>query len=364
MATITKIPRDAGFVYKARIRRDGMGELSRTFKNRSDAVKWAKAREVEQEREDAGLVHEGHKHTLSEAITRYRAEILPEHRPETARKYEGHLACWTERLGHLRLADVSPARIAAGRDELDGAGKSSATVNRYLATLASVLTACVRRWHWLSASPMRGVEKLGEGNAGTRYLSEDELHRLLEACRTSASPDLYLAVLLSITTGGRQGEILGLRWRDVDLAGRILHLRADNDTRTKGGIRTLPITDPIYPIIAERRAACLAANKGRVTALRDPGLVFPSRVTRSQPVALRTPWETALRRAGVEQFRWHDLRHSAASFLAKGGASLLEIGTVLGHKSANTTKRYAHLTEKHTHDLVRGMAEKILGDQS
>ena len=71
---------------------------------------------------------------------------------------------------------------------------------------------------------------------------------------------------------------------------------------------------------------------------------------------------TALRRAGIENFRWHDLRHSAASFLAKNGASLIEIGAVLGHKSANTTKRYSHLTEQHTHALVRGMSDKLLGN--
>ncbi|NCA73075.1 MAG: site-specific integrase, partial [Sphingobacteriia bacterium] len=96
-----------------------------------------------------------------------------------------------------------------------------------------------------------------------------------------------------------------------------------------------------------------------VRALRDPGLIFPSRVTTTKPVDLRTPWETALKRAGIERFRWHDMRHSAASFLAANGASLLEIGAVLGHKSPATTKRYAHLTEQHTHDLVRAMTADL-----
>lgn len=119
-----------------------------------------------------------------------------------------------------------------------------------------------------------------------------------------------------------------------------------------------PVAPQAMSLLQARRDE---TRQGEVTALRDDGLVFPSRVTRSKPVALRTLWETALKRAGIEGFKWHDLRHSAASFLAKGGASLLEIGAVLGHKSANTTKRYAHLTEQHTHDLVRGMAERLLG---
>jgi integrase len=357
MATITKISRPTGPVYKARIRPDGQAELSKTFKNRSDAVKWARAREVELDRDDAGMVTEGQKHTLTDAITRYRSEVLPELRPETARKYEQHLEFWGPKLGHLRLSEVIPAKIAKVRDELAADGKAPATRNRYLATLASVLTSCVKDWHWLTASPMAGVSKPTEDNGGTRFLSEDELDRLLTACRESKSPDLLLAVMLSITTGGRQGEILGLRWKDLDLTAGTLYLRVDNET-TKGGIRTLPIAPQALPLLQARRDA---HRQGKVTALHDDSLVFPSRVSRSKPVSLRTPWETALLRAGIESFRWHDLRHSAASFLAKGGASLLEIGAILGHKSANTTKRYAHLTEQHTNALVLDMADKLLG---
>jgi integrase len=358
MATITKINRPAGPVYKARIRPDGRPELSRTFKNRSDAAKWARAREVERDRDDSGLVSEGQKHTLAEAIARYREEVLPELRPETARKYAQHLEHWAPRLGHLRLSEVTPQKIAAVRDELAADERAPATRNRYLATIASVLTACVKRWHWLASSPMQGVAKPTEANGGTRFLSDDELERLLTACRASVSPDLLVAVMLSITTGARQGEILGLRWRDVDLDAGILRLRVDAETTTKGGIRTLPIAPQAVSLLLARRETRRAS---KVTPLRDDGYVFPSRVTNSKPVTLRRPWETALHRAGIEGFRWHDLRHSAASFLAKGGASLLEIGAVLGHKSANTTRRYAHLTEQHTNDLVLSLADKLLG---
>lgn len=101
---------------------------------------------------------------------------------------------------------------------------------------------------------------------------------------------------------------------------------------------------------------------GKVAPLRPAGLVFPSRVTATWPVSLRTPWETALKRASIEDFRWHDLRHSAASVLAKGGAGLLEIGAVIRHKPANTTKWYAHLTEQHLADLVHGLGARLLGN--
>jgi integrase len=358
MATIEKVQRREGVVYKAKVRRDGYATVCKSFKTRSDAQKWARRLETGMDADDTGLTNEGQKHTLADAIARYRAEVLTELRPETARKYEQHLDFWGAKLGHLRLSEIIPAKVAKVRDGLAADSLAPATQNRYMATLASVLTACVKRWHWLPASPMTGVSKPSESNGGTRFLSEAELERLLIACRESASPDLLLAVMLSITTGGRQGEILGLRWKDVDLAAGLLHLRVDAQTTTKGGIRTLPIAPQALSLLKARRDA---SREGKVTALHDDGLVFPSRVTRSKPIALRTPWETALKRAGIESFRWHDLRHSAASFLAKGGASLLEIGAVLGHKSANTTKRYAHLTEQHTNALVLDMANKLLG---
>jgi len=371
MATITKIARESGTVYKARVRKAGQaGQISKTFHTRSAAERWARQFESQLEQDNAGLTNEAQRHTLADAIKKYRSEVLPTKRPHTQRPYRLHLTYWEQQLGRLRLSEVTAAKIAACRDALmpvdeDGqplpTAKDPNTVARYLATLASVLTACKKRWHWLAVSPMQQVEKPGKPNSGTRYLSDDELHRLLAACRESSSPDLLLAVLLSIITGARQGEILGLRWQDVDMQAGVIRVRADAETTTKGGIRSLPIAAQVRPLLQARLDA---RQQGKVTQLRGAGLVFPSRVSANKPVSLRTPWETALRRANITGLRWHDMRHSCASFLARNGASLLEIGAVLGHRSANTTKRYAHLTEQHTHQLVRGMSDKLLGGRS
>lgn len=361
MATIEKLPRQAGIVYKCTVRKVGHPKISRTFKTRSAAERWGRKYESDLERDDAGLTSEANRRSLSEAIAAFREEKLPDLSPTTARPYSLHLEFWDKQLGHLRLAEVSAAKIDAERDALRAAGRSPATVNRYLATLASVLTLAVKGKHWLKTSPMREVAKLTERNAGTRFLSDEELARLLTACRESASPDLLLAVLLAISTGARQAEIMGLRWADIDLDNQVLRVRVNNATANKGQPRALPIAAAALPLLQERfRQEQARHREEKVTPLRDPGLVFPSRVSRNQPVQLRQPWETALLRAKIANFRWHDLRHSAASFLAKRGASLLEIGAILGHKSANTTKRYAHLTEKHAHALVHAMADDLL----
>lgn len=350
MATIRKLPqKDGSFHWQAVVRKEGRPARYATFHTRTDAVRWARTQEVDLERDDSGITTEAHRHTLQQAIDRYRREVLPELRPSTQYSYQIHLVWWEAQLGTLHLAELHPARIATCRDLLIKAGKSPATVTRYLATLASVITAAVRRWHWLPSSPLAQVSKPTVRNERQRFLTEDELSRLLAACRESSSRDLLLAVLLAVSTGARQGEILGLRWRDIDLERGILHLRAGIETVTKGGSRSVALAAEVAPLLEARAATGTLAED----------LIFPSRVTRRHPIDLRKPFSTALERACIKDFHWHDLRHACASFLAKDGASLLEIGAILGHRNASTTKRYSHLTEDHAHELTRRMSRRL-----
>jgi hypothetical protein len=112
MATIEKVQRREGMVYKAKVRRDGHPTLCKTFKTRSLAERWARKLETGIDADDTGLTSEAQKHTLADAIARYRIEVLPGLRPETARKYREHLEFWSPRLGHLRLSEVLPPKVA------------------------------------------------------------------------------------------------------------------------------------------------------------------------------------------------------------------------------------------------------------
>lgn len=342
MATFDSIQGKRGIRIKARIRKNGVVKC-KTFANKSAAKAWALKEEAVLDAVAAGIQTEASRHTLCQAVTKYRAEILPSLAPETARKYSQHLEFWESRFGPVRLDGISPRMIASERDALTGDGKSPSTANRYLATLASVYKAASRRWHWLDTNPVRNVEK-GREAQRDRFLSRDEVKRLLEACRKSESRDLFPAVLLSITTGGRQGEVLGLRWEYIDLDRGIAIV-----PKTKNGdARSLALVPEAVEILKDRKPEDAT------------GWVFPSK-SGERPMQLRTPWITALRRAEIENFRWHDLRHSVASFLAERGHSLKEIGSVLGHRSINTTSRYAHLTESHAHQLVQDMAVDVVG---
>jgi integrase len=151
-------------------------------------------------------------------------------------------------------------------------------------------------------------------------------------------------VVLALATGARLGELLGLRWADVDLTRGVARL-----ARTKNGEpRTLPLAGHALAILKARAAERRS----------DASFVFPSEHGRT-PATLRKPWERALAEAGIADFRFHDLRHTAASYLAMTGATPTDIAAVLGHKTLAMVKRYAHLSDQHVSRVVARMNESI-----
>jgi integrase len=225
--------------------------------------------------------------------------------------------------------------------------RSNATVNHYLAALSHVFTIAVKEWQWCDDNPVHKVTKPRLPRGRVRFLSDEERLRLLAACQASRNPYLHTIVVLALATGARRGELLGLRWPDVDLKRATLTFR-----ETKNGERrAVPLTGP---------ALALMHQHAKVRRL-DTTLVFPN-TTGRRPVGIREAWEYAVKRAGIVDFRFHDLRHTAASYLAMSGASLAEIAEVLGHKTLAMVKRYAHLSEAHTRGVVERMNRAVFGE--
>jgi len=251
------------------------------------------------------------------------------------------------------LSDLTRALIIEQRDKLlsstngNVAQRSPATVNRYMAALGHALTIAANEWEWIEENPMRKISKLSEPRGRVRFLDDKERERLLEACKASASPYLHTLVVLALSTGARQGELINLRWSDVDLQRRIITL---HDTKNKER-RLLPLAHYALQLMEEH-------NKVRNIA---SDLVFPSPSYPMKPWDSRSTWLSALKKAGIQNFRFHDLRHSCASYLAMNGASLAEIAEVLGHKTLAMVRRYAHLSEAHTAKVVQSMNERIFG---
>lgn len=333
MATIQKRRRkDGGTSWDVMVRVRGYPPRGKTFRTRLEAETWAARTEA--------AAH-GRTLVLGRDIT--LAQLIDEATPRLRRPVAAALTYWREQLGTLATRDVTPALIAQHRDRLIGAPtrahghkrtkpRSASTVRSYLAVLAAVFKIGVRELRWCEANPVRDVALPAASAGRTRFLSNDERKALLDACRVSEAPALYALVMLALTTGARKGELYGLRWSDVDLVRRWAIFPKTKNGTARGV--------PLVPAVV-----------GELAKLPRLGeRVFPEDMTRA--------WRTVLRRAALSEFRFHDLRHSAASHLVASGASLIEIAALLGHKDIRMTHRYSHVHNAHTLALV----DRVMGN--
>ena len=331
--------------YRVQVRKRGFPPLTATFERKTDADKWGRETESDIERGLRFPQHEAERHTLAQLVER-QLEHVKLHRAHDYDRQDVILSWWKDKLGAYTLAAVAakPAILASARDDLmTKEDLSPATTNRYLAALSKAFTNAVQEWHWLRDNPLRNIGKAEEPRGRVRYLSDDERGRLLEECKKSDYKPLYLMVLFAITTGMRRGELLGLRWQDVDLERRLAVLQD-----TKNGDRR---SVPIVPEVAE-----LLREHGKVRKLGNDQ-IFTSDGA-SEVWRFDKAWYAALKTAKVKEFRWHDLRHTAASYLAMSGATTAEIAAVLGHRTLQMVKRYAHLSDQHTGTVVERMTRK------
>jgi integrase len=281
--------------------------------------------------------------TLYELLDLYEREILSQKAPWTI--YTTHLIYRRMRVafGNILLTELTPELLRAWRDALS-ARHSPSTVRRYLYALRGPLTSAVRYYGWLSENPMNKVLFPSDPDGRIRYLSLEESARLLAACRRSDNPYLYPAVLVALHTGGRKNEVMHLRWRDVDLTqGVVRFMRTKNGER-----RAVPVA-----------GAALASLRTRGEGQRPDAWVFP-RHDGLKPILIESAWQVAKRRAGLVDFHFHDLRHTAASYLAMSGASLLEIASILGHRNMKMVQRYSHLSTGHLAEVMKRMTQTFL----
>lgn len=353
--------------YRVKIRLKGQPTESATFERLTDAKRWATQTEAAIREGRHFKTTENKNKSLNDAISRYRRDLLPNLKDSEGR---GRLLSWWEQnAGMLMLVDLTPAKIAEFRDKLKSEPiiskaknpdrnappryRTAATVNRYLTALSPVLSQCAKEWLWLESNPCERVTLGQETKGRVRFLSNDERNALLDACdQATDTPELKIIVLMAITTGARRGEIAGLKWRDIDIARKSMTL---HDTKN-GDTRAVPLVGVALDAI---RAW------GKVRPLAADALVFPGRTpkTKYTPLDFERAWQTALKRAGIEGFRFHDLRHTAASYLAMNGAGLREIADILGHKTLAMVQRYSHLTQDHKIATVERMAASIFGTE-
>ncbi|NWO04750.1 MAG: site-specific integrase [Alteromonadaceae bacterium] len=361
MASIEKrTTQDGKTSFRVKIRLKGRQPETATFDRRTDAKRWATQTEAAIREGRYFHAAAGKGKTLSDALARYKRDILPSLKDHKHR--EAQLDWWDRTLGATTIKDITPAVITECRDKLKATPykignterqRTDATVNRYVAALSPVMAAAARDWGWIADNPCLKVRRGSETRGRTRFLTDDERKRLLKACdQANDTPELKTIVLLAITTGGRRGELSGLRWRDVDLKRKRITF-----TDTKNGeTRAAPLVGPALDAMKEW---------AKVRPLDDSAYVFPGRTdkTKDKPLDFQRPWKTALKRAELSDFRFHDLRHTAASYLAMNGAGLREIADILGHKTLAMVQRYSHLTQDHKASVVERMTNAVFEEQ-
>lgn len=370
MASIRKRTTKTGEVYyTVQIRLKGYPPQNESFNRLTDARKWAQLTEAAIKEGRHFKSTAAKKHTFAEAIERYNREVLSvEYNAKEQQNRRPILEWWASQIGHCLMADLSTATFAECRNTLatiggrKGRPLAAATIKKHFVIAGEVLKRCVTEWHWLEQSPLKdGGVKMPELPRGiVRFLDDEELARLTTACKESPNQLLYPAFVLAISTGMRQSETMNLYWREpetlpteqawgvVNLAESCIILH-----ETKNGDRRR------VPLASQALAELQKLNKIRRI---DTALVFPSPTHPNQPIELKKAWLNALKRADVNNFRWHDLRHCTASYLAMNGASMVEIAAVLGHKTLDMVKRYSHLSDSHVSGVVERMNSKLFGD--
>ena len=223
MATITeRTAQDGTKSFKAEVRLKGYPAQRATFQRKTDARKWVQDVESAIREGRHFKTAEAKKHTLADLVDRYIKDVLPKKPKQTAAQ-RPQLERWKSELGSYALADITPALIVECRDKLlteptpRGEQRTPATVVRYMAALSHAFTIAVNEWQWLETSPMGKVKKPTEPRGRVRFLDDEDRIKLLEACKESPNPLLYPCVILALSSGMRQGELMGLKWQDVNL---------------------------------------------------------------------------------------------------------------------------------------------------
>lgn len=243
----------------------------------------------------------------------------------------------------MRLRDISPLHVEKFkkvRRETPtkfGNPRQPATVNRELAILSKILQLAVDAGY-MEGNPCHKVKRIAHDNSRTRFLNDDEESNLLDALDQNGS--LQSIVQLALNTGMRRGEILSLKWTDVDLNSGLIYVKQTKTDRN----RIIPMNQVVRELFSQQP--------------RKSEYVFVSPRTGGCWVEIKRSFKKACELAGIHDLHFHDLRHTAASKLAATGADIVTIAEILGHASFRMTKRYTHASEDRKRSALEAMVSK------
>lgn len=336
MATFEQ--RESGY-WQAKIRRKGYPKLSKSFRTKALAESWARVVEAEMDRGVFTSRAEADRTTIADLGKLYTVwAVSNAHYKGSGWKIK--LAHLVERLGEYSLSALTPVVISSYRearlsdpdprykkDPANAPRISGATVKTELDLLSKMMEVAVKelRIPLPLGNPVRSITKPKDSEARSRRLTADEWSKLETACRGSLNTWLHPALMLSVETAMRQGEVLGLQWSAVDLSKQLVFLAASGTKNKKA--RKVPLSSRAVDLLE----ALPRHISGRVIPLEKQ--------------TLASAFRTAAKRAGAVDYRWHDVRHEALSRLAEKGLSVAELATMSGHKTWKLLERYVHHDE-------------------
>jgi integrase len=332
MATISR--RESG-LWQAKVRRNGYPARSRTFTSKTDADAWARQQEAEMDRGAWRDRSSADSTTFYALLVRYLKDVAPTKRGAEIEALRIKTLMRDEITQH-KLSALTPLVLADWRDRRLAAGCSGGTVNRELNIVSAVLNWARRELMIVVDNPVACIRRPPPSKARDRRLESDEEARLMDALEDQSgetirtdgkkyrhgtrNPWIRPIVELALETAMRRGELLSLAWDNIDLKRRTAHLPVTKN----GEARTIPLSSRAIAILNDLPRSI-------------DGRVFP--VTAN---ALKIAFERSVRRAGIEDLHFHDLRHEATSRLAEKLPNLIELSAVTGHKDLRMLKRYYH----------------------
>jgi len=307
VATIRK----RGERWQAQVRLQGHTPFTKTFTHKADAEAWARQQEVRIERGEIESASRSLKaFHLNDLLCRYELEITPQKLGASSERYRLK-TLKASTIANLALDKLTSSALARYRDErlLVVSGPS---VRRELVILHHCLEVARKEWGVpFLKNPMEAVRKPQSAKARTRRLTTEDAEKLANGLLKTRGKLLADVVRFAIATGMRRGEILALRWRNVDLQARTAHLPLTKN----GDSRTVPLSAPALAILEHQ-----TRNEGEDVVFTMSGN------------AVRLAWERLKKRAGIEDLHFHDLRHEAISRFFEHGLSMPEVSAISGHK--------------------------------
>ena len=399
--------------YRAEVSVHGTKPRSKSFSRLTDAKIWAREEEAKLQRLGAGI-RDHHKHTLAEAVKRYIEEYPQDQ--VCIRDVTYHLKRWELELGDRYLQTIRPHELVTIRNKIarepklktqrggkmqplfnkDGTPKlrKPKTVQAYLDTLGALFNRAMLEWEWIDHNPVRSIKKLKHNDERNRFLSDHfhlwpgeteprhwddltddqkldavkkfprayELPRLFAALKNQVNVPVvnrnkpmwtYYLCILQLDLGLRLSEATHMVWEEndlinhpvviVDLGRQVITLKS---TKHDTSSRLKPLS----------KGAMAVLTKLYEERRYDTPLVFP-REDGQAPFKFRERITRAIRDASLQNFRWHDLRHTTASYLSMMGAGQREIMEALHHKTMISSQRYQHLSCEHMRGLFNRLSD-------